>query len=183
MRIVAGTHRGRVLKAPKGDDVRPTSEKVRLAVFNMLQSRGIVVDAAVLDAFCGTGALGLEALSQGAAFCTFWDKSPDSLKCCQANIQNLKFEAQSVSALKDACGPKDNPDPDSRFSLVFIDPPYRKGLAEKALRKLMSGQWLLDDAVAVIETGADETVDAPMDIFQEKTYGDTKIILARVRPG
>ncbi len=89
MRIVAGQYGGRRLEVPKGRDIRPTSDKVRGAIFNALRSRGAVEEARVLDVFCGTGALGLEALSQGAAHCTFMDKARESLELAKRNAQNL----------------------------------------------------------------------------------------------
>ena len=94
MRIVAGRYGGRKLMVPKGRDIRPTSDKVRGAVFNMLDSRGAVQGALVLDAFCGTGALGFEALSRGARHCTFIDKNSESLKLCRANAQALGAEGE-----------------------------------------------------------------------------------------
>jgi 16S rRNA (guanine966-N2)-methyltransferase len=178
MRIVAGTHRSRPIKSPKDDSIRPTSDKVRLAVFNMLQSRGAVADAIVLDAFCGTGALGLEALSQGAARATFWDKSPASLALTRENIAVLGFAAQSDSAVMNAATVKENPNPAARFTLVFLDPPYHKGLVEKALQKLIDGAWVDDQTLFVIETAANEKINTPLRILQEKTYGEPKIILA-----
>lgn len=178
MRIVAGTHRSRPIKSPKDDSIRPTSDKVRLAVFNMLQSRDAVVDAIVLDAFCGTGALGLEALSQGAARVTFWDKSPASLALTRENIAALGFAGQSDAALVNSATVKENPKPEERFTLVFLDPPYHKGLVEKAVQKLIAGGWTDDQTLFVIETAASEKIDLPLRILQEKTYGETKIMLA-----
>ena len=92
MRIVSGLYGGRKIQAPKGRMVRPTTDKVRGAVFNMLQSRGLVDDAVVLDAFCGTGGMGLEALSRGAHSCTFVDSARDSLVCVKENISSLGAE-------------------------------------------------------------------------------------------
>ena len=105
MRITGGEFSGRILEAPKGSDIRPTSDKVRLAVFNMLNSRGLVENAIVLDAFCGTGALGLEALSWGAAHAVFIDKNRTSLDLCKRNCAALKITDRADHILKDASKP------------------------------------------------------------------------------
>ena len=128
MRIVAGTHRGRILKTPTGSDIRPTSDKVRQAVFNTLNSRGAVVDAVVLDAFCGTGALGLEALSQGAEAAIFMDISATSLNLAKANATLLREEEASSFLLKDAGNPGQRPPSIPPATLLFLDPPYRRNL-------------------------------------------------------
>ena len=128
MRITGGLHRSRKLETPKNDAVRPTSDKVRQALFNMLNSRGLVRDAVVLDAFCGTGALGLEALSQGAARAIFIDKAKSSTDLCHQNIETLNVGDQSCVLLQDSAKIKLRPDGIPHVELVFLDPPYRKGL-------------------------------------------------------
>lgn len=177
MRIVAGTHRSRVLESPKGDAVRPTSDKVRGALFNMLQSRGAVEDAIVMDVFCGTGALGLEALSQGAQYCTFIDKAHPSIELTKRNIDTLKEKERTKVIVSDAATlPKNNQE---AATLVFLDPPYGKDLIAPALQSLIDGNWLAPDCLCVIE---ESVVLTPPEAFEEltrKEYGDTHIALWR----
>jgi 16S rRNA (guanine966-N2)-methyltransferase len=178
MRITGGTLRSRLIEAPK-EGVRPTSDKVRQAIFNMLNARGAVVDAIVLDAFSGSGALGLEALSQGAEFCTFWDKSPESIRYTRGNIQNLGMEEQSLYKSQNATtiGPK--PEFHKKFTLVFLDPPYRMGLITLAIEALHKGGWIDDECLFVLEMAVDENPEVPgLDVVQDKSYGDTKVWLA-----
>lgn len=179
MRIVAGEFGGRILKTPKDSDIRPTSDKVRQAVFNMLHSRGAVEGANVLDAFCGTGALGLEALSQGAAFCTFIDVSKKSLLLCKENIDALGVGERCAGLVMDSTKLADKPKDIPQANLVFLDPPYNKDLVPRAIEALHLSFWLAEDAVLVIETAQKEDPDLQgLEVLQEKTYGDTRIILA-----
>ncbi len=178
MKITAGTYRGRSLFTPKGKDIRPTSDKVRHAVFNMLASRGLVQEARVIDAFCGTGALGLEALSQGAAFCTFIDRSRDSLGLCKANVEALGVAGQAELILKDCTkiGPGGVP-----AGLVFFDPPYGMDLIGPALEAMKTGGRLTGDAVAVIELGRKESIDPAWgQVLADKEYGDTRVLLVQI---
>lgn len=177
MRIIAGVAGGRRLKTPEGRDVRPTSDKVRGAIFNALQARGAVEGAAALDVFCGSGALGLEALSRGAEHCTFIDNNKVSLALAKENAKALGFEATFIFA--DAVKLKTAP---KKFSLVFLDPPYNKNLVVPALEKLMTGGWVEDDAVCVVETekGFKGIFPAAFHVLDEKIYGDTKVIFLSV---
>ena len=182
MRITGGIHRSRKLETPKGDAVRPTSDKVRQAVFNMLNSRGVVQDAVVIDAFCGTGALGLEALSQGAAQCTFFDKDKNSIQLCKINISALGEEERSVVMFQDSTKLKQRPEAVAQVNLVFLDPPYNKNLLPLAIQSLLDNHWLSDDAFFVIETSKNEKFSSEnVEIINEKIYGDTKIILAELK--
>jgi len=178
MRIVGGKHRSRKLETPKNDAVRPTSDKVRLAVFNMLHSRGVLQDAVVIDAFCGTGALGLEALSQGAKFCTFFDKSKDSVALCKSNVMALKEEESTQVIFQDVTKIKDRPDNIEAATLVFLDPPYNKNIIPPSIHALHESGWLARDCFFVMETDKAESIDCPLiTITDEKIYGDTKITL------
>jgi 16S rRNA (guanine966-N2)-methyltransferase len=181
MRITGGEYRGRMLESPKDRAIRPTSDKVRQAVFNMLESRGVIQNAAVLDAFCGTGALGLEALSRGALCCTFMDKNPSSLDLCRRNFAALKIDAQYSFVLKDAAKPGMKPDNVVEASLVFLDPPYRQGLLQQSLPALKDGGWIALEAFLVLEAeaGFDPAVLAEMEVELIRDYGETRIILAR----
>lgn len=182
MRIAGGAYKGRALTVPKSG-VRPTSDKVRQAMFNMLHARGAVDGAIVLDAFCGSGALGLEALSQGAAHITFWDKSADSLKITKENAG--KMDAQKCCAINrcDITKLSEKPQQKEGFTLVFLDPPYNENLIPLALEKLISGGWLAPDCLIVMEMAKNENPPLPeIDVFQEKIYGDTKVVLAYSQP-
>ncbi len=181
MRIVGGKHRSRTLFTPKDNNVRPTSDKVRQAVFNILNSRGLVVDAIVIDAFCGTGALGLEALSQGARFASFFDKDRDSIVLTTQNIKALKEENFCHVMLQDTTKTKPKPDKIEPASLVFLDPPYNKELVAKAIESLLDNDWLSNEACFVIETAKHGIISCPhINIILEKTYGESKITLAQL---
>ena len=176
MRIIGGAARGRQLNTPVGMDIRPTSDKVRSAIFNALFSRGGVVDAVVIDAFCGTGALGLEALSQGASACYFFDNSKVSLSLAKENAADLGLSENAHFAQKDATKLGDRPASTPPATIVFLDPPYRKNLIPPSLDVLKAGNWMADDAIIVIETEKDAT---PMtgfgDLSFDKTYGETRV--------
>ena len=134
MRIVGGAHSGRKLSVPKSNDIRPTSDKVRGAIFNALDARGAVNGARVLDAFCGSGALGLEALSRGAAHVTFWDNDSRSLALAKENAASLGVVSDCVFQKRDALKSPD-PKPGEVFDLVFMDPPYRKNMIQDLNRQ------------------------------------------------
>lgn len=179
MRITGGIHRSRKLETPKNDAVRPTSDKVRQAIFNMLNARCLVQDAIVIDAFCGTGALGLEALSQGAHHCTFFDKNKSSIYLCQANIEKLKEEDRSVIIMGDVTNIKECPDQNPKASLVFLDPPYNQNFISKTIESLKNKNWLSQDCFFVIEAAKNELINLEyLKIQNEKIYGDTKVILS-----
>lgn len=176
MRIIGGTARGRQLKTPVGQDIRPTSDKVRLAIFNALFSRGGVVDAVVIDAFCGTGALGCEALSQGAAKAIFFDNSKTSLSLAKENISILGFSDRAEFILKDTSKIGDKPSTTSPATLVFLDPPYRKNLIAPALEALIKGNWLADSAIIVIETEKEaDIISGYGHCTFDKIYGETRV--------
>ncbi len=177
MKIVAGIFGGRRLNTPKNNDIRPTSDKIRGAIFNMLQSRNAIRDANILDGFCGTGALGLEALSRGAAHCTFMDKAKISLDLAKENAAILGADELSDFILKD-CTKITNTNP---YDLVFLDPPYNKGLVSTALQALMDEDLLSQGAWIVCESERSFTCPNIANIVSDniKTYGDTKITLLR----
>ncbi len=177
MRITAGMYKGRQLESPKGRDVRPTSDKIRAAIFNALNARGLLVDAVVMDAFCGTGALGLEALSQGAAQCYFYDKAKVSYELCRYNIQSLGCDGQAKIFLTDITKAKINDG--VLVDLVFLDPPYNKNLSVPVIENLMTQGCLKDDVFFVIETDRKEEIESDLITIETiKIYGDTKITFA-----
>src|SRR5712675_2722777 len=162
MRIVGGRLRGRALAAPKSQAIRPTADRLREALFNILvHAYGDPISGArVLDLFAGTGALGLEALSRGAAFALFVDDGAEARALLRQNVEALGLAAVTRIFRRDATklGPAHPVEP---FSLVFLDPPYGKGLAEKALVSAREGGWLTDDALIVVEEAADAGFKAP----------------------
>ncbi len=170
--------------APEDLRVRPTSDKVRQAIFNILEHRDfaygfVLEDAAVIDLFAGTGALGIEALSRGARFCLFVDEDADSRALQRQNVEALGLTGVSKIWRRDATdlGPLSTGS-GGPFSLAFLDPPYRMGLAEKGLASLKTGGWLAVDAVIVVETATDETLEADgFTKLDERDYGETRVTL------
>jgi 16S rRNA (guanine966-N2)-methyltransferase len=182
MRIVGGALRGRPLSAPRSQAVRPTSDRLRESVFDILAHRfgDPVTGAAVIDLFAGTGALGLEALSRGAARALFVDDGTEARALLRANIESLGLGGVTRVFRRDATRLGDAP-PGERFSLAFLDPPYGRDLAAPALRALVSGGWLARGALVVVEEAADVSVDLPESLEQEdaRRYGDTQFVFAR----
>jgi 16S rRNA (guanine966-N2)-methyltransferase len=185
LRIVAGRHRGRTLKSLPGPGLRPTSDRARESVFNIL-AHGIpgfaFEGSAVVDVFCGTGAFGLEALSRGAARATFVDSDAASLKCAKENAARLG-EWRKILALRlDAA--QIPPPPlaaHAPCALAFLDPPYGSGLLLPALQGLGQRGWLAPEAIVVAEMGAKETLEPPrgFTLLQERVYGAAKIAFLR----
>lgn len=185
MRIVGGEHRGRALKAPEGAVTRPTSDRAREAVFNILEhapwSQGLV-DARVIDLFAGSGALGLEALSRGAAWCLFVDSDAAARGVIRDNVEALApngdLNGRTRIHRRDATDLGRLPAGDGEpFDLAFLDPPYGKGLGEKALAGLASGGWLKAGTVCVLERGSGEgPLQAPgYALLDERKYGAAKV--------
>lgn len=184
MRVAGGEFRGKQLETPKGRDIRPTSDKVRQAIFNMIGSRLSLEGIHVLDAFCGSGALGLEALSRGAESCIFIDKSPQSLSLAKQNVALCEAKEHSIFLKKDSIKLGDRHDTITPADLIFLDPPYRQGLIEQAITTLQNGGWCASDCLWVIESDVREnlTLPAHYKIESEKKYGDTAVILAYSTP-
>src|SRR5688500_10640960 len=162
MRIVGGRLSGRTLQGPKRDGVRPTADRLRESLFNIL-AHGYgdpIRDARVLDLFAGTGALGIEALSRGAAFTLFVDDGAEARALLRQNVEALGLGGATKVYRRDATklGPAHPMEP---FGLLFADPPYRQGLAEKALASAREGGWLTADALAVVEEAKDATFQTP----------------------
>ena len=148
----------------------------------MLQSRGVLDGAVVLDAFCGTGALGLEALSQGADFCVFMDQSGASVALCRRNVATLQEESSSLVLKTNATKPVMRPDDISPASLVFLDPPYHRDFLGMACKELHKAGWIAPDAFFVLEMDKREVFSIPNFVVEtEKQYGDTMIVLGYCR--
>jgi 16S rRNA (guanine966-N2)-methyltransferase len=181
MRIVGGRYRGRRLLAPAGEAVRPTSDRAREALFNILSHGRFAADgipfagAAVLDAFAGTGALGLEALSRGAAEAVFIERDPESVAVLRRNVASLGESAHAEIVPGDATRP-----PRARLEcrVAFIDPPYRSGLAIPALEALDRAGWFAPDALAIVELGAREEFVPPagFTLLDERVYGAARLV-------
>lgn len=178
LRIISGEWRGRKLKAPAGDTTRPTSDRTRETLFSMLTSRlGSFEELTVLDLFAGSGALGLEALSRGAAKCVFVENDRAAIDVLRANIRMLDADARAdvrpSSAL--ALGPAPKP-----FDVVLIDPPYATGAGAVALDKLGRLGWFAPATWISVETGKSEKIDvAGFAIDAERVVGKAKITLLR----
>ena len=181
MRIVGGRLRGRALAAPKSQAIRPTADRLRESLFNILAHAygDPVTDARVLDLFSGTGALGFEALSRGAKFAQFVDDGAEARALQRQNVEALGLAAATRIFRRDATklGPAHPVEP---FSLVFLDPPYRKGLAEQALASSLAGGWLTDDALIVVEEAVDAfKAPADFDEIERRGYDDTEFVFLR----
>jgi len=182
VRIVGGRHRGRRLQAPAGRDTRPTTDRTRESIFNILAHSGWGPDggspvegAVVVDAFCGTGALGLEALSRGAERVSFLDLGRGALDAVRANIAELGEVGRTTVLRADATKPPAAREP---ATLVFLDPPYGQDLAPRALAALARAGWLAPGAVAVVEEEAGAVVEPPegFTLLEDRRYGDTRVL-------
>ncbi len=182
LRIVGGKHGGRRIAAPAGDFTRPTSERVREALFSILDSKRVLDSARVLDACAGSGALGLEALSRGAAHVTFFDTSRRALKVVGDNIATLGVTAATEIRQADVTEPP-KADAADVCSLVFVDAPYRSDIAERALPALAAAGWLADGALIVVETerGADLALPEGFSEADRRHYGSTELIFLELR--
>jgi 16S rRNA (guanine966-N2)-methyltransferase len=185
MRIVSGQYKGKPIFAPEGQSTRPTSDRARESMFNILEHAPWapqVGGARVLDLFAGSGALGLEALSRGAAFCLFVETDEAARGAIRDNVEALglfgntrihRRDATDLGARPSSAGPP--------FGLAFLDPPYAKGLGEKALAELHMHGWLLPGAVVVFERGADEAAVAVdgYELLDERVYGAAKVLFMK----
>jgi len=190
MRIVGGRYKGRRLEAPEGLSVRPTADRTRESIFNILTQGKLdwrrsetpapnpLAGARVLDAFAGTGALGLEALSRGAEAAIFMEQHATALAVCNRNILSLN-EKERCRALN--CDVLHPPHAEVPCELVLMDPPYNQGLGAPALGALLAAGWLAPGALAVIELMAGEPLDSPkeFEILDERKYGKARVVFLR----
>jgi 16S rRNA (guanine966-N2)-methyltransferase len=182
MRVVGGRLGSRPLAGPKSDAVRPTSDRLREALFNMLTHAygDPVTGARVLDLFAGTGALGIEAMSRGAAYALFVDEGVEARALLRDNVESLGLGGVTRIFRRDATrlGPAHPLEP---FDLVLLDPPYSKGLAEEALVSAREGGWLKPQAMIVVEDAADAGFVAPEGFkeLERRTYDDTEFVFLR----
>lgn len=181
MRIIAGKFRGTALaNVGKGDaaaHLRPTSDRVRESLFSMLTHHDVIHGARVLDLFAGTGALGLEALSRGAAEVCFVENGRAGQKLLRENIEKLRAEGETILMRNDAT--RLGPWPNARFDLVFLDPPYGKGMGQTALAAARAGGYLAPDAMIVWEENAPMNAPEGFERIDKRKYGDTHVTLLR----
>jgi 16S rRNA (guanine966-N2)-methyltransferase len=188
IKVIGGKHRGRSIDTPEGMTTRPTSNRARESLFNILMHAGWgddgtspLIEARVLDAFAGSGALGIEALSRGAAHATFLDNDATAIRLIGENLRKMGEVANAKVIRADAARP-----PPSRegCDLVFLDPPYRSGLATAALTALAGAGWLKPGAVATVELATAEDLDSPAGFssIDERRYGAAKIVILRYGP-
>jgi 16S rRNA (guanine966-N2)-methyltransferase len=184
VRIVGGRLRGRRLQAPASHAIRPTSERLRESIFDILVHRhnGAVEGARVADLFAGSGALGIEALSRGAKFALFVDNGAEARALLRANIEALALGGVTRIWRADATLPGRAP-AGGPFTLVFLDPPYAKELAQPALAGLVEGAWLAPGALVVVEEAAKAEVRLPagLQLLDERVYGETKVAFLNFR--
>ncbi len=185
MRIVAGQYRGRAIVTPEGQSTRPTSDRARQAIFNVLEhapwAEGLH-EARVIDLYAGSGALGFEALSRGAAFCLFVDTDDGARGAIRENMDayglfgRCRVHRRSATDL----GPRPGSAGEA-FTLAFLDPPYAKGLGEQTLARLLEGGWLAPGAIVVFERGSDEPeIDTPgYERFDARDYGAARVLFLR----
>ena len=185
MRIVGGKLRARNLATPSDEAIRPTSDRVREAVFNWLLHGDPVarIDGGrVIDLFAGTGAMGIEALSRGAAFCLFVEEAAEARGLIRRNIEAFGLTGVTKVWRRDATdlGPAGNMQP---YDVAFLDPPYGKGLGEKALAALADGGWLVPGALCVLEERKGVNIAVPdlYDVVDQRTWGDTQAVMLRFR--
>lgn len=188
MRIVAGRFKGKSLDAPKGMATRPTTDRVREALFNVLIHGApeiVFGEGRALDLFAGSGALGLEALSRGARYCLFIEEDAGARGTIRRNVEVLGLTGVTKIWRRDATrlGPIGTMTP---FDLVFCDPPYGKGLGPRAILAALDGGWLASGATVVLEDKAGELPNWPRDLIDQdlveidrRRYGDTEIAIAR----
>jgi 16S rRNA (guanine966-N2)-methyltransferase len=188
IKIIGGKHRGRSIETPAGSETRPTASRAREALFNIVvhadwrdDGSSPLIEARVLDAFAGSGALGIEALSRGAAHATFIDNDAHSIRTIGDNLRKVKETATAKVVRADASRP-----PPSREAcdLVFLDPPYRSGLAAPALTALAEAGWIAKGTIATVELANNEDLAVPTGFEQidERRYGAAKILILKYAP-
>ena len=184
MRVIGGRLKGRTIASPATRDIRPTADRLRESLFNILMHAygDPVTDARVLDLFAGTGALGIEAVSRGAAFTLFVDNGAEARALLRQNVEALGLGGVTKVYRRDATklGPAYPLEP---FSLVFLDPPYGKGLADKALASLREGGWLTPGALLVVEEAKAAAFAVPegFEELERRAYDDTEFVFLKAK--
>jgi 16S rRNA (guanine966-N2)-methyltransferase len=190
MRIVAGRLKGRSLAAPKSDSIRPTSDRLRETIFNILahglMKFGIsnpVECARVLDLFAGTGGLAIEALSRGASFAVMVDEGTEARGLLRGNVESCGLGGITKILRRDATK-LGEVSPFEPFNILFCDPPYGKGLGEKALQSALQGGWLVPGAIVVLEErqGLEISLPEPITLLDQRVVGEAQIFIGHFRP-
>jgi len=183
MRIIAGAWRGRALQAPSGQATRPTADRVRQALFDMLWhapwgGHELLDGATVLDAFAGSGALGLEALSRGAAHATFMERNRTALAALRRNVAACgaddRCAVRAIDVLSAPAG--------TACDLVFLDPPYGGDLVGQALARLRAGGWIAAGSTVIVETGRTEALAPQGTLLTERVHGAARLTIWRIEP-
>ena len=189
MRIVGGSLKGRAIVAPEGQGTRPTSDRARQAIFNVLEhaawAEDVLDGARVIDLYAGSGALGYEAMSRGGAFCLFVETDDGARGAIRENMDAYGLFGCTRVHRRSAIdlGPRPGSAGEA-FTLAFLDPPYAKGLGEQTLQKLLEGNWLAPDAVVVYERGSDEPeIETPgYERMDARDYGAARVLFLKVAP-
>jgi len=188
MRIVAGSLKGRSIAAPDGQGTRPTSDRARQAIFNVLEHAAWaepLEGMRVIDLYAGSGALGFEAISRGAAFALFVETDEEARGAIRENAEAYGVMGRTRVHRRSATDLGGRPGSDGEaFDLAFLDPPYRKGLGEQTLLRLLEGKWLKAGAVVVFERGSDEPeIDTPgYERLDARDYGAARVLFLRTLP-
>jgi len=180
MRIISGAWKGRTLAAPPGLSTRPTSQRARQALFDMIQhapwgGRDVLEGASVLDAFAGTGALGLEALSRGAAEAVFFENDPAALKTLRANIGACGAGERARVVARDVLRPGQG----RAKSLIFLDPPYGQGLVQRCVNQLRADGWVAPGSLLIAEIARLDSVVETGSILAQRAYGASQLLVWR----
>lgn len=188
MRIVAGSLKGRSIVAPEGQGTRPTSDRARQAIFNVLEHAswaGALEGARVIDLYAGSGALGYEAISRGAAFALFVETDDEARGAIRENADAWGLMGRTRVHRRSATDLGVRPgSAGEAFDLAFLDPPYRKGLGEQTLARLLEGNWLKPGATVVFERGSDEPeIETPgYERLDARDYGAARVLFLRALP-
>ncbi len=182
MRVISGKARGVKLQTIKGNATRPTTDRVKESIFSMIQFD--IAGSVVLDAFAGSGALGIEALSRGAAYCDFVDASRESVRIIRQNLNNARLDSDEYGVYQGALEnffKKTSTNP-VKYDMIFLDPPYGKHMIAPAIDWLIQGDRIAEDALIIIEHDGSETLLPQTDLLsieKEKKYGQTLIHIYR----
>jgi len=177
MRVIGGSAKGQRLTSLPGENTRPTMDRVKESMFNMIQMH--LYDAAVLDLFAGSGGLGIESLSRGAKECCFVDEHRESMQVIKENLAKTKLSSYSTTLLTDFSRALESLHREGKsFDLIFLDPPYGKGLVEEALTIIVKEKLLAPEGLIIIEQDKKESLEIQEDhysLWKEKKYGNTMV--------
>lgn len=183
MRIIAGKFRSKKLTSPKGDDIRPTSDRVRQSIFNIISSRldHDFSEQRVLDLFAGTGAMGIEAISRGASEVVFVDNGLEARSLIRSHIDSFGIGGQARLLKRDALNLGKN-EKCIPFNMIFIDPPYGKNLGKAALNAALENGWIADGAIIILEEKARQEIEFSddLELIDRRKYGNSEVYLLRV---